>query len=223
MKGDYRRSIEFGLRALGLATRINDLPYVRGAASTLALSYEASGDLKNALKYHRTARAAEDSLRSADRSRELQRMQHQHELDLKEHEIELLEQRSTNQQLLAGLLATGGAAAVVVIVLVQRSFRRERRSRLRLSVMNEEKEHLIAELTQAMEQIRTLDELLPICSNCKKIRDDQGYWQSVDRYITEHTATKFSHGICPECIDKLYPDQAARIRARMSASTPAVS
>lgn len=65
--------------------------------------------------------------------------------------------------------------------------------------------HLAHELKTAIEKIRTLKDLLPICSSCKKIRDDDGYWHQVESYIYEHTDTKFSHGICPDCMETLYP------------------
>jgi PAS domain-containing protein len=55
------------------------------------------------------------------------------------------------------------------------------------------------------DDIRTLRGILPICANCKKIRDDQGYWSQVEEYIRLHTEVQFSHGICPECVKKLYP------------------
>ncbi|MEO6391000.1 MAG: PAS domain S-box protein [Pyrinomonadaceae bacterium] len=57
------------------------------------------------------------------------------------------------------------------------------------------------ELLLALNQVQTLQELLPICSYCKHVRDDQNYWQSVEKYITQHTGTQFSHGICPNCYD----------------------
>jgi hypothetical protein len=60
-------------------------------------------------------------------------------------------------------------------------------------------------LEQALSQIRTLRGLLPICANCKKIRDDTGYWNQIETYIHDHSEAKFSHGICPECMKKLYP------------------
>ena len=61
-------------------------------------------------------------------------------------------------------------------------------------------------LEAALSQIRTLSGLLPICANCKKIRDDQGYWNQIETYIRDHSEARFSHGICPECVKKLYPD-----------------
>ena len=57
-----------------------------------------------------------------------------------------------------------------------------------------------------LSQIRNLSGLLPICANCKKIRDDQGYWNQIETYIRGHSDARFSHGICPECVKKLYPE-----------------
>lgn len=72
--------------------------------------------------------------------------------------------------------------------------------------MEEEKEKLINELRDALAKVRTLSGLLPICSSCKKIRNDKGYWTQIESYILEHSGAEFSHGICPECIKKLYPE-----------------
>jgi PAS domain S-box-containing protein len=68
-----------------------------------------------------------------------------------------------------------------------------------------ERERLIGELKAALAQIQTLGRLLPICSGCKKIRDDQGYWNQVDVYIRKHTGTEFTHGLCPDCIKIYFP------------------
>jgi len=56
--------------------------------------------------------------------------------------------------------------------------------------------------------INTLQNLLPICAKCKKIRDDEGYWEEIDSYIESHTDSQFSHGLCEECSDKLYGNEA---------------
>jgi PAS domain-containing protein len=69
-----------------------------------------------------------------------------------------------------------------------------------------EKEKLIAELQQALADVKTLSGMLPICANCKKIRDDKGYWNQIESYISKHSDTVFSHSICPECARKLYPE-----------------
>jgi len=70
----------------------------------------------------------------------------------------------------------------------------------------QEKERLIRELQDALGKVKTLKGLIPICANCKKIRDDKGYWNQIDSYIHEHADVDFSHGICPDCAKKLYPD-----------------
>ena len=62
------------------------------------------------------------------------------------------------------------------------------------------------ELQEALTNIKTLSAMLPICAYCKKIRDDKGYWSQVEEYISKHTATQFSHGICPECVKKVYAE-----------------
>lgn len=62
------------------------------------------------------------------------------------------------------------------------------------------------DLTSAKEEIVDLESFLPICANCKKIRDDQGYWQQVERYLQEHTGAEMTHSICPECAAELYPE-----------------
>ena len=66
----------------------------------------------------------------------------------------------------------------------------------------EERKKLINELREALAKVKTLSEMLPICSYCKKIRDDKGYWEGVETYISKHTDTVFSHGMCPECAQK---------------------
>jgi two-component SAPR family response regulator len=73
---------------------------------------------------------------------------------------------------------------------------------------NAEKEltTLIYNLQKALDEIKTLKGIVPICSNCKKIRDDKGFWEQVDAYVSKHTDAKFSHSICPECAKKLYPE-----------------
>lgn len=71
--------------------------------------------------------------------------------------------------------------------------------------MMREKDRLVTELQDALRSVRLLQGLLPICSACKRIRNDNGYWQQVEEYFTHHSNAKFSHGICPECVKTLYP------------------
>jgi hypothetical protein len=69
-----------------------------------------------------------------------------------------------------------------------------------------ERNQLIKSLQDSLSKIKTLSGMLPICASCKKIRDDEGYWNQIETYIARHSEAEFSHGICPECAKKLYPD-----------------
>ena len=71
----------------------------------------------------------------------------------------------------------------------------------------QERERLIGELQEALENIKTLSGLLPICARCKKIRDDRGYWNQIETYIINNTDADFSHGLCPDCLEKMYGEQ----------------
>lgn len=69
-----------------------------------------------------------------------------------------------------------------------------------------ERERLIVELQESLARIKTLNGLLPICASCKKIRDDRGYWEAVEVYVSEHSGAEFTHGLCPDCARKLYTE-----------------
>ena len=71
-----------------------------------------------------------------------------------------------------------------------------------------ERERLISELREALARIKALSGLLPICSSCKKIRDDKGYWSQVESYIARHSEATFTHGLCPDCAKKYFPEEA---------------
>lgn len=70
-----------------------------------------------------------------------------------------------------------------------------------------EKEALIKDLRKALSEIKTLKGFLPICSHCKKVRDDKGYWNQIESYIRDHSEVEFSHGICEECSDQKYSEE----------------
>jgi two-component system NtrC family sensor kinase len=74
--------------------------------------------------------------------------------------------------------------------------------------LEEERETLIKELQEALAKVKTLSGFIPICASCKKIRDDKGYWNQIETYIRDHSEAEFSHSICPDCMEKLYPDFA---------------
>ena len=72
----------------------------------------------------------------------------------------------------------------------------------------------VVELERALSRVKQLQVLLPICSYCKKVRDDKNYWQQVDSYISKHSEVEFSHGICPDCYDRLVEPQMRALETR---------
>ncbi|HEY3276425.1 MAG TPA: response regulator [Syntrophorhabdaceae bacterium] len=75
-----------------------------------------------------------------------------------------------------------------------------------------QQEKLIADLQAALAEIKTLKGFIPICASCKKIRDDEGYWNQLEAYLSKHTDAIFSHGLCPDCADKLRDEVRQRMK-----------
>lgn len=78
---------------------------------------------------------------------------------------------------------------------------------LELKLFRDEQKKLIQDLREALAEVQNLSGLLPICSYCKKIRNDDGYWQKVEQYLSAHSKAQFSHSICPECLEKHFPPE----------------
>ncbi len=91
----------------------------------------------------------------------------------------------------------GGAVQGFSVLVADVTILRERETEL---------QRVIEERDRAMAEVRTLSGLLPICASCKRIRDNTGEWQPIERYVGERTEASFTHGMCPECMEKLYPE-----------------
>jgi len=94
---------------------------------------------------------------------------------------------------------------MVICYAMERSSRNEYYLSVRLKEERDNQIVINDQLKNSMEEIKILRGILPICANCKKIRNDTGYWQQVDAYLSEHSEIEFSHGICPDCVENLYP------------------
>ncbi len=106
------------------------------------------------------------------------------------------------------LLISGSVLATLLILLANFLVARETSQRRRVEV---EREKLIGDLKQALDEVKSLSGMIPICGWCKSIRTDTGYWQSVEQYVREHTDATFTHGICPVCAER-FKAEAASIR-----------
>jgi len=105
------------------------------------------------------------------------------------------------------IIKTGIEKPLEVIFLDLDQANKDLKSEIKIREQTQnEKEQLIDQLQQALDEIKTLNGIVPICAGCKKIRDDKGYWNQVEVYVQNHTEAVFSHGLCPECVETLYPD-----------------
>ncbi|MCP4683002.1 MAG: PAS domain S-box protein, partial [Desulfobacterales bacterium] len=139
--------------------------------------FVAKEDLAQIKKYHRLRRTGGDA---APRT----------------HEFRFIDKHGTNKHVFATVdLIPGTKTGVSSFLDITRRKEAE-----------EEREKLIEELKEALATVNQLSGMLPICSSCKKIRDDTGYWNQIEAYIRDHSEAEFSHGICPECAMRLYPE-----------------
>ena len=115
-------------------------------------------------------------------------------------EKQQLNKMLTRSSVLVFLIALGLLIASMVILFIEKKIIYKRK------LMQKERENLIADLQDAIAKINTLKGLLPICANCKKIRDGKDHWEQIESYIREHSEAELTHSICPECAKKLYPD-----------------
>ncbi len=95
-------------------------------------------------------------------------------------------------------LVKGQAAGPLIFRVIRYSLERKR--------LENELQRLVRELKEALSKVKLLSGLIPICANCKKIRDDEGFWNQIEVYIQSHSEAEFTHGICPACVEKLYPE-----------------
>jgi len=114
------------------------------------------------------------------------------------------------------LLIVGSVLAAALLVLANFMASREMARRRRVEF---EREKLIAELQRTLAEVKTLSGLIPICAWCKSVRNDHGYWQTVEQYVHSHSDASFSHSICPSCREK-FKDEIAKARGPGEQSPP---
>ncbi len=124
----------------------------------------------------------------------------------------LLTSKGDSQDVVAGLEA--GADDYVTKPFEVIELHARIRAGARLVELQAQLEEKVVALEAALSQVRRLQGLLPICSYCKRIRDDRDYWQQIEAYISEHSEAQFSHGICPECFEAVVRPQMARAHLR---------
>jgi tetratricopeptide (TPR) repeat protein len=198
--GDTAQAMAALQRALELTTQAS-APLVRVETLRYLSETEAArGNHAAALERYREHVTLKDSLFNQQNSDRINALQAAHEAQRREQQIALLEQDQAlaTAALERSKLVRTGLVAVVLLVaaclaLLYARYRSKQRSEARLQAQ-------AADLRDALARVKTLSGLIPICSHCKKIRDDKQGWHQLECYISDHSDAAFSHGICPDCI-----------------------
>ena len=221
LSGDPGRAVIRAKEAAAQAARIN-------AQDELAVSYKLSSDafekegkVAESYRYYKLYVATKEATytsqedpRAADMNMSLITLRKDSEIESlkKERVISSLQLQKGRFTTLLLLISLGFMVSTVLILIAYN--KKIRQNRKKLEAANTELGRLNTELLDKINEIRTLSGLLPICAQCKKIRNDEGYWQQLEGYISQHSAATFTHGICPHCLDDLYPGTAERLKAK---------
>lgn len=199
--------------ALHLSEGATQRPLTVGILETLSQVHEARGELGTALAYERRRFQLRESLMTQVGLQEIAAIEFRAESERRglENQELLAEQRRqevviSRQRL---VVALGGALLVMAVALAATLVHFNRQGREREALLadaNRALEDANRELREALAEVRTLTGLIPICARCKKVRDEDGYWESVETYIASRSEALFTHGICSTCGPELYGD-----------------
>ncbi|MCU0412136.1 MAG: tetratricopeptide repeat protein [Bacteroidetes bacterium] len=211
------RAIEAFKEAAAIAktTRVPDQLVV--SYDQLHRIYAARGDLKRSFEYFKQYAAAKDSVfntkeseRLASLAVSLERLKFQREVDSLNQQQQLATLTLEKSRIQTNLLLVGAVSLLVIVGALYRANRLTKRSKELVERKNAELGRLNTELQTSINEVKTLSGLLPICSGCKKIRNDRGYWEQLESYIMTHSEAEFTHGLCPDCLAKFYPEYIKR-------------
>ncbi len=223
LSGRFAKGISFAKEGAALAQKINAQDELKECYELLSELCGKTGNITESFRYYKLATQVKDSLYSVMESSKFAEASMRVVTLKKDNEIEALKKERVISALQIekhryfSIILLSSTAFLVTIVLVLGTYNKKiRQHRILLEVTNAKLESINHELQDKVNEIRTLSGLVPICAHCKKIRDDEGYWNQLEGYISKHTEATFSHGICPDCSDALYPEAMKSIRKRPS-------
>ena len=204
-------ALKVSLQALQIAEKLNAKSVMVTAHETLSKIYADKGDYESALESLKSQKSIHDSIYSKESTEKIVQIQSKYDTEQKSNEIELLKKEQEIQnlkmkrQMVVKYAFIGGFSGIFILSIILVMMYRKR------SVILEELETANENLMAAVSEIELLSSLHPICTKCKNVRDDQGYWNQLEDYFNHHAGTVFSHGICPDCMKELYPDLSDRL------------
>jgi tetratricopeptide (TPR) repeat protein len=216
LQGNLNKALNMSQKSLEIALNEKYRDDLAKNYALIASIYERQKKYKESLVAYKLSKVWQDSLFNQEKMNEFTDLQVRFNVAQKDKENELLRKDNEIQRLnyareyslRNSFLAIILLAIIVVVLLILRHRMSQKTNKIlqqqndEIRAINKEKEMLIVELQQALANVKELNGLLPICSSCKKIRDDKGYWNEVEKYVSSHTDAQFSHGLCPECFDE---------------------
>lgn len=210
--------------ALAIARRHHSRIDEKEALAALARIEESRGNFRGALAHYRLVTALGDSIYSRDLTLQLASLESRAEAERRDREIKLLKATNALHQadleqagihtryitIFAILILATAVSGSLILMKTRRKNRILYRTNRELQRSMTELSEREAELNEAIAQIKTLEGFFSICASCKNIRTEEGHWQQIEAYIRDHSEARFSHGICPTCMDKLYPGMARK-------------
>lgn len=193
-------------QALEIARAIGHRQITQEVLLALADTHADAGSYRTALEYHRAHTALRDSLFDERSGRRIAAMEARFEAEARARENAELRQAQLDRDVVIArqqVRALVGGTLLILVGILAFTLYRANQAKV---VANQALAAKNEELSLALTRVQMLSGLIPICANCKKVRDDQGYWEQVETYISRHSEALFSHGICPDCSVALYPE-----------------
>jgi len=194
--GNYYQAKKYYDQSIFYAREANKKGVMRDIYQALSELYEKKGNSSKALEYLKKYIHLDNIILSNEVTKKVASTQLKHELKIKEQQNRYLKQQNKIQEL---KITKGNLSRNILIIILS----------FTIILLG-----FIIYLYYKNKKIQKLKRLIPICSNCKKIRTDEGYYEQVESYISKHTGSDFSHGICPDCMEELYPDTYERIKEK---------
>ncbi len=212
-KMQFNTALEFMKKATLIAEKLDAEALTASCYEQLTYIYSAQTEFEKANEYEQKCDELNNKIASENTKNKIIEMQTKYETHKKEREIELLKKEKiidelelSKQQYWRSAMYAGFVVLAGFILLLINRYRLKVRVNTEIREKNEQLKEANRELKKAHEEIEELGGLLPICSKCKRIRDDEGYWHQVEEFFCDHSEVDFTHGICPNCLKKYYPD-----------------
>lgn len=208
--GATDRAIALGDEALALSDRLRMPVIEQQITTTLSEACARAGKFERALELHRRSATAAQVVANESKMREVERIRANFDAQLvaRQHEAELVWETMLRNAAIAAAAGALVLLAFVVRVMRQKAalMRESMRQTSEIRAAQQQMTQLGAQLGVAIEDVRKLSGLLPICMHCKSIRESDGSWQRLEEYVTTHSDASFTHGICPNCEHDHFPE-----------------